>query len=154
MIIAIAGGHRGAGRTTAAADLALTLMQTGRDLGLSGRVALVDADVEQPATDLLLHPLIRERGEVSILLPRVNERCTGHGRCAEVCRFHAIALYAERPVVSPELCCGCRLCLTECPKGALDEDRQLLGRVQVGRVGSMTWVGGRLRVTTLAEALS
>jgi MinD superfamily P-loop ATPase len=146
MIIAIAGGHRGAGRTTVATDLALTLMQTGRTLGLAGRVALVDADVEQPATDLLLRPLIRERGEVSILLPRVNERCTGQGRCAEVCRFHAIALYAGRPVISPELCCGCGLCLSECPEEALDEDRQPLGRVQMGRVGSMTWVGGRLDV--------
>lgn len=144
MIIAIAGGHRGAGRTTVATDLALTLMQTGRDLGLSGRVALVDADVEQPATDLLLRPLIRERGEVSMPLPRVNERCTGQGRCAEVCRFHAIALYEGRPVVSPELCCGCGLCLSECPEGALEEDRQPLGSVQMGRVGSMTWVGGRL----------
>ena len=141
MFIAIAGGHGGAGRTTIATGLALTLMQTR-----TARVALADADVEKPATDQLLRPLIREERAVSLTVPNVTARCTGCGRCVELCRFHALALHRERAVLFPELCSGCLACLRECPEGTLEPSTVRLGLLRVGRVGSIPWAGGLLDV--------
>jgi electron transport complex protein RnfB len=43
--------------------------------------------------------------------------CVGQGNCARVCRYGAIVMGADGiPVVDPEKCTGCGLCVAECPK--------------------------------------
>ncbi|MBC7236813.1 MAG: 4Fe-4S binding protein [Chloroflexi bacterium] len=148
MIVAIAGGHGGAGRTTMAVGLVLTLQEERRLAGVR-RIALADCDVEQPASETLLRPLFREQQEASLTMPHSNERCTGCGLCVELCRFHALALYQGALVVFPELCCGCLHCVRQCPEEALETESWPLGTIKSGRVGSIHWVGGNLEVGTV-----
>ena len=43
--------------------------------------------------------------------------CVGFGNCTRVCPYGAILMGEDKlPVVDPELCTGCGLCVTECPK--------------------------------------
>ena len=69
--IAVASGKGGTGKTTIATSLATVMAREG------GRVAYVDCDVAEPNGHLFLKPVMRERREVSILVPEVDmQRCT------------------------------------------------------------------------------
>jgi len=49
-----------------------------------------------------------------------SERCTGCGRCVEVCPTGAITLGADgKAHVRAAVCRGCGLCVEECPQQAL-----------------------------------
>jgi heterodisulfide reductase subunit A len=49
------------------------------------------------------------------------DRCTGHGRCAEVCPVEgAVRIVDGKGVVNPALCNGCGICVGECPVQAID----------------------------------
>ena len=85
MIVAVASGKGGTGKTTVATSLAKALSQTGR------QVTFLDCDVEAPNAHLFLAPSFETRLNVDIQIPKVDEaKCTGCGRCGEVCEFHAI----------------------------------------------------------------
>lgn len=44
--------------------------------------------------------------------------CFGYGDCERACPFDAIAMDARGlPVIDPVRCTGCRICVTECPRG-------------------------------------
>jgi len=127
MRIVVASGKGGTGKTTIATSLALAL--TDRP------ILLRDCDVEAPNAHLVLSPQLTAREEVSQLIPSVVEtRCTGCGRCAEVCRFHAIAVLGGRVLVFPELCHSCGSCVNNCPEVALDEQPRVIGVLEAGLV--------------------
>jgi MinD superfamily P-loop ATPase len=127
MRIVVASGKGGTGKTTIATSLALAL--TDRP------VLLLDCDVEAPNAHLVLSPQLTVREDVSQLIPSVIEaRCTGCGRCAEVCRFHAIAVLRGRVLVFPELCHSCGSCVSNCPEAALDEQPKVIGVLEAGLV--------------------
>lgn len=127
MRIVVASGKGGTGKTTIATSLALALADRP--------VLLLDCDVEAPNAHLVLSPELTAREEVSQPIPRVDEtRCTGCGRCAEVCRFHAIAVLGGRVLVFPELCHSCGSCVSNCPEVALDEQPKAIGVLEAGRV--------------------
>ncbi len=47
--------------------------------------------------------------------------CVGFGNCANVCPFSAITMNENGlPVVDTELCTGCGICVTECPRDLLE----------------------------------
>ena len=86
--IAIASGKGGTGKTTVAANLAWTIA----DLGC--KVQYIDCDVEEPNGHLFLKPTFASSESVGILVPVVDEAlCNSCRRCAEVCEFHAIAVF-------------------------------------------------------------
>ncbi len=127
MIIAIASGKGGTGKTTIAAGLATSLMDNG------SRVSFLDCDVEAPNAHLFLKPVFDQRRDVDMLIPKVDETlCTGCGRCAEVCEFHAIVVLGGKSLVFPELCHGCGSCTLECPDKAISEISQNLGILESG----------------------
>jgi MinD superfamily P-loop ATPase len=102
MIIAIASGKGGTGKTTVATSLAMALSNTGRS------VFYLDCDVEAPNAHLFLQPAFEQRKEVALLIPQVDDdRCNGCGRCAEVCQYHAIVVLGGKTLVFPEMCHGC-----------------------------------------------
>ena len=86
MIIAIASGKGGTGKTTIATNLAQVAAADGRE------VAYLDCDVEEPNGHLFLKPAIAKQQSIDKLVPAVApQRCTFCGRCSQACRYGAIA---------------------------------------------------------------
>ncbi len=140
MIISIASGKGGTGKTTVAANLAASLDQP---------VTVLDCDVEEPNLHLFLHPEILTRENVIAPVPRIDlEKCTLCKRCMEICRFNAIAVAGKTVVTFPELCHSCGGCTAICPENAVTEVERILGTVETGSVGlpDMTFAQGLLDV--------
>ncbi len=127
MIIAVASGKGGTGKTTIATSLALALQAQGRE------VSFLDCDVEAPNAHLFLQPELQHTRSVDRLIPQVDaQTCTGCGRCAEVCEYHAIVVLGGKTLVFPELCHGCGSCTLECPETAITEIPKKLGLLEAG----------------------
>jgi MinD superfamily P-loop ATPase len=127
MIIAVASGKGGTGKTTVATSLALSLRQQGE------QVTFLDCDVEAPNAHIFLQPEFPQTRDVNRLIPQVDlAKCTGCGRCAQVCQFHAIVVLGENTLVFQELCHGCGSCSLECPEKAITEKPEKLGILEAG----------------------
>ncbi len=139
MIIAVASGKGGTGKTTVAVNLARVC---GTD------VHLLDCDVEEPNAHLFLKgELCGDQETVSIPVPEVDEAlCDGCGECSRFCEYKALAVLAKRVLVFPEMCHGCGGCMRVCPKGAILEVPRRIGVVETRRAGEITLVQGRLDV--------
>jgi MinD superfamily P-loop ATPase len=138
MILAVASGKGGTGKTTVSVSLAQVA---------GSRVQLLDCDVEEPNDRLFLDGPRREAHVVSVPVPGVDaSACDGCGECARFCRFHAIAVVQGSPLVFPELCHGCGGCVLVCPKRALHEVPRRIGVVEVVDAGAVTLIEGRLDV--------
>jgi len=149
MIITVASGKGGTGKTTVAVSLALSLV--AGDVARQ-EVWLLDCDVEEPNAGLFLSPNITTRTPVEQQVPHIDMgRCTRCGRCAQVCRYHAIAVAGEKVLVFPSLCHGCGSCATACPVDAIREVPRVLGIVETGMARGVRFVQGILNV---GEALA
>jgi MinD superfamily P-loop ATPase len=151
MIIAVASGKGGTGKTTIATSLALSIAAAGQ--GGKGRATaraapwFLDCDVEEPNAALFLKPTLDHRQEVGILVPEVDlQACTFCGRCAEVCVWHAMAVVGARVLVFPELCHGCGSCTLNCPEDAIHEVLNVIGTLESGQAGPMDFAQGTLDV--------
>ena len=143
MIISIASGKGGTGKTTVATNLAVSL-----DIP----VQLLDCDVEEPNSHLFIKPTVTGLETVYTPVPTVDaDKCDLCGRCAEICQFKAIIVLGETVLVFPELCHSCRGCLLACPTKAISEEGRELGTVEWGNRNGLDFVHGRLRV---GEAMS
>lgn len=127
MIISVASGKGGTGKTTVAVNLALSL----------SNVQVLDCDVEEPNAHIFLDPVIRETKPVYTPVPRVDyERCDYCGKCAEACEYNALVVVPHQKVlVFPELCHGCGLCSLVCPQAAIGEEPRAIGVIKKGRSG-------------------
>lgn len=160
MQITVASGKGGTGKTTVAVSLALSLAE---DESCPKDILLVDADVEAPNAHLFLRPTIEEREVFAPLIPEVDlDRCTGCGRCGEVCQYHAIVAFPPPPIpddappdqrppqptvlVFPDLCHSCGGCALECPEEAIRERPQRTGVLEWGRAGPIRFAHGLLDV--------
>jgi MinD superfamily P-loop ATPase len=145
MIIAIASGKGGTGKTTVATSLALSIAADKTDT--SERPLFLDCDVEEPNAALFLKPALTSREEVGLLIPQVDlDRCTYCGRCAEVCVWRAIAVVGERVLIFPELCHGCGSCTLNCPEEAIDEVLNVMGTLESGPAGPLDFGQGTMDV--------
>jgi len=143
VIVAIASGKGGTGKTTLAVNLALSMRRP---------VQLLDCDVEAPNVHLFLHPEVVGSEPAGILVPKVDgERCTLCGDCGELCQYNAIAILSNGLLVFKELCHGCGGCARVCPEDAIREELRPIGVVEHGRAGDVEVVTGRLNV---GEALA
>jgi len=149
MIVTVASGKGGTGKTTVAVSLALALA-TDRQDSTSVNPAnplFLDCDVEEPNAALFLKPTIEEQREVGQMIPEVDPaRCTYCGRCAEVCQYHAIAVVGQKVLVFPELCHGCGSCTLNCPTGAIHEVLDVMGTVERGWAGPVEFAQGTMDV--------
>lgn len=139
MIVAVASGKGGTGKTTVAVNLA--------QMQGSG-VHLLDCDVEEPNAHLFLKGVACGDAEVvSILVPEVDEAlCDGCGECSRFCAYKALAVLGKRVLVFSELCHGCGGCMRVCPRGAIREVPKRIGVVETRSTGGVTLIGGRLDV--------
>ncbi len=143
MILSIASGKGGTGKTTVAVNLALSL---------PFKVQLLDCDVEEPNAHLFIHPVIEEAKTITTLVPEVDmEKCTLCGKCGEICQFKAIVVIGEIVLPFQELCHSCGGCVQVCPEKAITEVGRELGIVEQGHRNGVEFVHGRLRV---GEAMS
>ncbi|MEW6443784.1 MAG: ATP-binding protein [bacterium] len=143
MILAIASGKGGTGKTTVAVNLARTV---------PGGVRLLDCDVEEPNCHIFLRPTVDTAEAVTVPVPVVDvARCTACGECGRICQYHAIVSLKTEPLVFPEMCHGCGGCARVCPAGAITEVPREVGSVEVGRANGVGFVRGVLRV---GEAMS
>lgn len=140
MKIAIASGKGGTGKTTIAGNLACVLAAAGH------RVQYLDCDVEEPNGHLFLKPRITATEPVGVSVPAVDESlCTGCGKCAAICEYHAIAVL-KKPLIFAELCHGCGGCALVCPAGAIREINRTMGVLESGQAGEVAFIQGRLNV--------
>jgi MinD superfamily P-loop ATPase len=138
MIVSVASGKGGTGKTLVATSLALSL---------ENEMQFLDCDVEEPNAHIFLKPVIDRREIVSIPIPQVDEaRCTLCGKCAEVCAFNAIAVLPKKVLVFPELCHGCGACSYLCPESAIAEAGRDIGIVEMGYSGQIEFIHGKLSV--------
>ena len=143
MIISIASGKGGTGKTTIAVNLAMSL---------DTDVQLLDCDVEEPNAHLFIHPVLGKAEPITVPVPEVDEeRCTLCGKCAEICQFKAIVVIGETVLPFPQLCHSCGGCMEVCPEGAIREKGRELGIIEKGRRNGLEFVHGKLRV---GEAMS
>lgn len=136
--IAIASGKGGTGKTLVATSLAA-----------SWRGALlVDLDVEEPNCYLFFQDGDTATKKAFRPVPSIDkDKCNYCGRCAEVCEYHAIAVFQNQVMVFDELCHGCGACTLFCPKGAVSEKDHYIGDiVRVQSKGGTDLLYGRLRV--------
>ena len=76
MVISVASGKGGTGKTTVATSLALAIG--------NGPVQLLDCDVEEPNSHLFLKPSIETTEAVNVSIPVIDEsKCTHCGRCGD-----------------------------------------------------------------------
>jgi MinD superfamily P-loop ATPase len=139
MIISVASGKGGTGKTTIAVNLALSLPR--------GNVRLVDCDVEEPNSHIFLSPVISQVTSVGIPVPRIDEpKCNYCGQCAKVCEYHAIAVILKNVLIFDELCHGCGACSYLCPEKAIFEVEREIGIIQEGSANGIPFVNGVLNV--------
>ncbi|RZN13996.1 MAG: (4Fe-4S)-binding protein [Methanosarcinales archaeon] len=127
MIISIASGKGGTGKTTVAVNLALSL----------SNIQLLDCDVEEPNAHIFLKPEIGDVKSADVLMPVVNnDLCDYCGKCASECEYNAIVVLPTQVMVFPELCHGCGLCRMVCPRDAISEMPREIGVIKRGRSGN------------------
>jgi MinD superfamily P-loop ATPase len=140
MILSVASGKGGTGKTTIAVNLALSLEKTHD-------VQFLDCDVEEPNAHFFLKPHLATNRVVSIPIPEiVEEKCTYCGKCAEVCAYNAIAVLKDTVLVFPELCHGCGGCSLLCPEKAIKEKGQRIGIMEFGSADSIQFIHGKLDI--------
>ncbi|KAB2891766.1 MAG: P-loop NTPase [Desulfobulbaceae bacterium] len=143
MIISVASGKGGTGKTTVATNLAVSF---------GSGCTLLDCDVEEPNAHLFLHPHIDRSETVTTFVPVVDEsRCSACRKCADICRFCAITVIGEKVLVFPELCHSCGGCQVVCPENAISDGQRELGVIEWGMGTGVPVIQGRIRV---GEAMS
>ena len=144
MVISVASGKGGTGKTLVATSLALALSD-------KDKVQLLDCDVEEPNAHIFLSSAMNQSQPVFLPIPKVDEtKCTYCGKCAEVCAYNAIAVIKEKVLIFPELCHGCGACSYLCPESAITEEGKEIGIVERGNSRNIDFIQGKLNIGEIA----
>ncbi len=123
LIISVASGKGGTGKTTVASNLALSV----------GYCQFLDYDVEAPNSNFFLKPEIKHVQKVTIKHPYfLTETGADFSACADFCHYNAIAALKDEVIFFPELCHGCGGCKLVGPKGTVREKDVVVGEIRKG----------------------
>ncbi|MFO7677811.1 MAG: ATP-binding protein [Thermoplasmatota archaeon] len=137
MIISVASGKGGTGKTTVATNLALSL----------GEVQFFDCDIEQPNSNIFLKATMKERKEVSVQIPIIDkEKCTVCGSCLKFCAFNAISKQSSQIQVFPDRCHSCQGCKIVCPVDAISWSSRPIGKIEHGFTKTIDFYQGILNI--------
>lgn len=141
MIISVASGKGGTGKTTVTLLLAASRPQ----------VTVVDCDVEEPNCHLFLKPEWSECRPVTIMVPELNAaKCSACGRCSLVCMFNAIAMGSDCAMLFDDLCHSCGGCLAVCPAQAWTQAAKTIGEIKSGNAAKAApgqkLISGQLKI--------
>jgi MinD superfamily P-loop ATPase len=137
MIVSVASGKGGTGKTSVAVNMALSV----------GNVQLLDCDVEEPNAYLFLKPKISHTQAVTVSVPVVNEKlCNRCRKCADFCQYNALFVGSNEVLVFPDLCHSCGGCVLVCPAGAISEEQHRIGTLKRGATDDVELVYGELDV--------
>jgi len=140
MILSVASGKGGTGKTTIAVNLALSLEG-------DHPVQFLDCDVEEPNAQFFLKPQILKRQPVFVKVPELDkERCTFCGKCSKICAYNALAVLKDDVLIFPELCHGCGGCTLLCPESALREKEWKIGILEFGHRDTIDFIHGKLDI--------
>jgi len=153
-IICVTGGKGGTGKTMVAVNLAAMFKNRGY------KVLLVDGDVENPNSYLLLNAKLKNKAEVFYFLPKISEdKCDKCGLCAENCASHALLHINDCiPIPISTVCSGCKLCYKICPKNAIEAYLKVIGWTYTSSAFNIDLLIGELkpseaRSATIVKAL-
>ena len=137
MIILVASGKGGTGKTTVATNLALSL----------DKAQILDCDVEEPNAHIFIKPRIKDQESICIPIPKVDiAKCNFCGKCQQVCAYNAIAVVNKQVLIFPELCHGCGSCTYFCQPKALREVNKEIGILEYGDKGKLEFIHARLNL--------
>ena len=116
MIVSVASGKGGTGKTTVTASLATVWEHN---------LIVADYDVEEPNLHLFLHPTPQTEQTVYMEVPVVDMgKCTLCKKCSDLCQFKAIS----------------------CPEKAISYGTRELGTITQGTLPNALFVQGQLRI--------
>jgi len=137
MIISIASGKGGTGKTTIVTNLALSL----------GKVQVIDCDVEEPNANIFFNAEIKESEDITVEIPDIDkEKCNYCGKCSEFCAYNALAVVPSDVLVFPELCHSCGGCKIVCPQNAINWKKKPVGKIEHGVTNGVDFYHGLLNV--------
>ena len=137
MIISVASGKGGTGKTTVATNLALSIEN----------VQFIDCDVEEPNANVFFNAEINESEDVAVEIPEIDkEKCDYCGKCSEFCAYNALAVVPSDVLVFPELCHSCGGCELVCPQNAVNWKKKSVGRIEHGVANGVDFYHGLLNV--------
>jgi MinD superfamily P-loop ATPase len=125
--IVIISGKGGTGKTSITASFA----------ALAGDAVVTDCDVDAADLHLLLNPRIEKTSDFSggKKARIITEKCTGCGKCREVCNFDAVKfdgtgndVVKKTYRIDPVSCEGCSVCAYFCPAVAIEFESVINGQ--------------------------
>jgi len=117
--LVVISGKGGTGKTSIVAAFA----------ALVDNAVLADCDVDAADLHLILQPKIRESSDFSggKRASIITKKCTGCGKCEEVCNFDAVRfdgpgndVVDKTFTIDPVSCEGCKVCVEFCPADAIE----------------------------------
>ncbi len=147
-IICITGGKGGTGKTLCAVNIAIMFKNEGY------KVLLIDGDVENPNTYLLLNGKLENKQEVPFFKPKiVEDKCSKCGICAQNCMSNALLHVKEAfPIPILTVCSGCRLCYKICPEKAIEADSKTIGWIYSTEINGLSLMLGELKPSEARSA--
>lgn len=138
MIISVASGKGGTGKTTVSVNLA-------RAAGAS--VNLLDVDVEEPNCHIFLKDLQYKTEDIFAKVPVIDkEKCSHCGKCTDICQFNAIADLSHKILLFEELCHSCGGCMLFCPEKAIGERNKKIGTIYRSKYENINFIYGEMDI--------
>ncbi|MBA7661625.1 hypothetical protein ES703_69645 [subsurface metagenome] len=84
---------------------------------------------------------------MTVAVPEVDlKKCTGCGKCGEICQYSAIICIKENVLTFEQLCHSCGGCMRACPADAIKPKPLNIGDIEFGKAGDIDFVHGKLRI--------